>query len=219
MLVLTNQLPPGSRDLLEKLTGSHLVKKFPAFYGTRRFITVPIPKQTTKPMSPRPTSWRSILITLPPTPWSPKWPLSLKFPHQNPVCTSPNPHTCYMPSSSHSSLFDHPNNIWWVVQIITLGFKFVLRNGCKSWGCGWLDESLALLYAFSYFNLAKSNGTGGEQHASVKDPIWLKIHLGANSGWLSYAYCVWKSTIKTSKIIKLHNLQFNHTTFQKKNKF
>jgi len=25
--------------LLEKLTGSHLVKKFPAFYGTRRFIT------------------------------------------------------------------------------------------------------------------------------------------------------------------------------------
>ena len=25
--------------ILEKLTGSHLVKKFPAFYGNRRFIT------------------------------------------------------------------------------------------------------------------------------------------------------------------------------------
>ena len=28
-----------SRVLLEKLTGFHLVKKFPAFYGTQRFIT------------------------------------------------------------------------------------------------------------------------------------------------------------------------------------
>jgi len=27
------------RVLLEKLTDSHLVKKFPAFYGTRRLIT------------------------------------------------------------------------------------------------------------------------------------------------------------------------------------
>ena len=30
---------PWSRVLLEKLTDSQLVKKFPAFYGTRRFIT------------------------------------------------------------------------------------------------------------------------------------------------------------------------------------
>jgi hypothetical protein len=30
---------PRSRGLLEKLTLSQLVKKFPAFYGTRRFIT------------------------------------------------------------------------------------------------------------------------------------------------------------------------------------
>jgi hypothetical protein len=32
-------LTPWSRILLEKLTGFQLVKKFPAFYGTRRFIT------------------------------------------------------------------------------------------------------------------------------------------------------------------------------------
>jgi hypothetical protein len=32
-------LTPRSRVLLEKLTGSQLVKKFPAFYGTRQFIT------------------------------------------------------------------------------------------------------------------------------------------------------------------------------------
>ena len=32
-------LTPYSRVLLEKLTGSQLVKKFPAFHGTRRFIS------------------------------------------------------------------------------------------------------------------------------------------------------------------------------------
>ena len=56
--------------LLEKLTGLQLVKKFPAFYGTRRFITAltsvrhlslswASPIQSTYP---HPTSWRSILI-------------------------------------------------------------------------------------------------------------------------------------------------------------
>jgi len=37
--VLTYLLTPCSRVLLEKLTGSHLVKEFHAFYGTRKFIT------------------------------------------------------------------------------------------------------------------------------------------------------------------------------------
>jgi hypothetical protein len=32
-------LTPWCRVLLQKLTGLQLVKKFPAFYGTRRFIT------------------------------------------------------------------------------------------------------------------------------------------------------------------------------------
>jgi hypothetical protein len=34
-----NYVTQKSRVLLEKLTGPQLVKKFPAFYGTRRFIT------------------------------------------------------------------------------------------------------------------------------------------------------------------------------------
>jgi len=37
--LLTYLLTPRSRVLLEKFTGLQLVKKFPAFYGTRRFIT------------------------------------------------------------------------------------------------------------------------------------------------------------------------------------
>jgi hypothetical protein len=32
-------LTPRSRVLLERLTGFQLVKKFPSFYGTRKFIT------------------------------------------------------------------------------------------------------------------------------------------------------------------------------------
>ena len=37
--LLTYILTPWNRVLLETLTGFHLVKKFPAFYRTRRFIT------------------------------------------------------------------------------------------------------------------------------------------------------------------------------------
>jgi hypothetical protein len=45
---------PWSRVLPEKLTGHQLVKKFPAFYGTRRFITAfttacPYPEQIISP--------------------------------------------------------------------------------------------------------------------------------------------------------------------------
>ena len=66
----TYLLTPWCRVLLEKLTGLQLVKKFPAFHGTRRFITAltsfrhlslswasPIQSIHTHP-----TSWRSILI-------------------------------------------------------------------------------------------------------------------------------------------------------------
>jgi hypothetical protein len=34
------------------------------------------------------------------------------FFHHNPVYTSSLPHTFYMPRPSHSSRFDHSNNIW-----------------------------------------------------------------------------------------------------------
>ena len=39
MLLLTYLLTPRCRVLLKKLTGLQLVNKFPAFHGTRRFIT------------------------------------------------------------------------------------------------------------------------------------------------------------------------------------
>ena len=39
LYLLIYLLTPWSRVLLEKLVSLQLVKKFPAFYGTRRFLT------------------------------------------------------------------------------------------------------------------------------------------------------------------------------------
>ena len=61
---------PWCRVLLEKLTGLQLVKKFPAFHGTRRFITALTSVRhlslswasIIQSIYTHPTSWRSILI-------------------------------------------------------------------------------------------------------------------------------------------------------------
>jgi hypothetical protein len=63
-------LIPCSRVILEKLTSVQLVKKFPAFYGIRWFITaLTSARQLSLSWArsiqfnpPQPTSWRSILI-------------------------------------------------------------------------------------------------------------------------------------------------------------
>ena len=54
------------RVLLEKLNGSQIVKKFPTFYRTQRFITALTSARhlylSIQSMPRHPTSWRSILI-------------------------------------------------------------------------------------------------------------------------------------------------------------
>jgi len=67
---LTYLLTPQCRVLLEKLTGLQLVMKFPAFHGTRRFITAltsvhQLSLSWASPIQfiyPHASSWRSILI-------------------------------------------------------------------------------------------------------------------------------------------------------------
>ena len=112
--LLTYLLTPCSRVLPEKLTGSQLVKKFPAFYGTRRFITAFASAchlslswaSSIQSIPPHPTSWRSVLILSPHLRVGlPSWALSVRFPHQNPVDASPLPHTRCIPRPSHYSHF------------------------------------------------------------------------------------------------------------------
>ena len=98
----TYLLTPWCRVLLEKLTGLQLVKKLPAFHGTRRLITA---LTSVRHLS---LPWASPIHSIyPPPQWSP----SHRFPHQDPIRPPLLNHTRHMPSPSHSSRFYHPHNI------------------------------------------------------------------------------------------------------------
>ena len=115
----TYLLTAWCRVLPQQLTGLQLVKEFPTFHGTPRFITAltnvrHLSLSWASPIHstyPHPTSWRSILILsthlrlgLP----------SCLFPSGFPTKTPPPPlltHTRHMPSPSHSSRFYHPHDI------------------------------------------------------------------------------------------------------------
>jgi hypothetical protein len=68
--LLTHSLTPCSGVLLEKLTHSRLVKKFPTFHGTQKFIAAFTSAHhlslssasSIQSMPPHPTSQRSILL-------------------------------------------------------------------------------------------------------------------------------------------------------------
>jgi hypothetical protein len=59
-------------------------------------------------------------INLPSTLKSFKMSLPLSFTNKNPVYIFHISHACYMPQPSHTPWFNHPNNIFWRVQIINL---------------------------------------------------------------------------------------------------
>jgi len=126
--LITYLRTPRSR-VLEKLTGSQLVKKFLTFYGTRMFITALTSARhlslssasSIQSIPPHLTSLEIYLIIS--SHLRPSLPSSLFLsgsPHQNPVCKSPLTHKCYMPSPTIFSRFHHQNNIWCLVQIIKL---------------------------------------------------------------------------------------------------
>ena len=97
-----------------------LVKKFPAFHGTRRFITAltsvrhlslswaqpnPVHIPTSHLLEIRPN------IIHPSTPRSPQWSLSLRFPHQVPIHPSRHP---YAPHAQPITFFSilSPAQYW-----------------------------------------------------------------------------------------------------------
>jgi hypothetical protein len=114
-----SQLLQQRRILQEELL--RLVKKFPEFHETRRFIFVFT------------ISGHSCFFPVTPTNFTIPHPISLQYlcnytriysyalqvvpSHRCPYQKSPISmylllHTCHVPRPSHSSLFDHPNNIW-----------------------------------------------------------------------------------------------------------
>jgi hypothetical protein len=109
------------------LTGYQLVKKFPAFYATRRFITAFISARhlslswasSIPSITPRTISWRSILILSSHLRLGPPRRL---FPSGFPSKTLYTPLHATYPSPTNSSRFYHPNKLG--VECRTLSSSF-----------------------------------------------------------------------------------------------
>jgi hypothetical protein len=112
---ITHLLTPRSRVLLGNLTVSQLVKKLPAFYGNvirnARHLTLSFASSFQSMLFP--THFLKIYFNITPPIYACLFQVVF-FPQVS--CPKPCmqlsfPHTCYMPRPSHSSQFDHPNNI------------------------------------------------------------------------------------------------------------
>lgn len=125
---ITNQLHAAETFLSSLFLGwqnspcSHVLWNF---YDSlpQELATCTCPKTDQFGPCPNSSSWRFILILYShPMPKSPKHLFPAHFPTKElHVCpTLLLPHTCHMPQSSHSSWFNHLNNVWWAVEIIKL---------------------------------------------------------------------------------------------------
>jgi len=105
--LLARLLAPWSKVLLEKLTGSAASQEIPRILWNPKVhhrthkCSPPLPiLSQLHPVTKTPSRFLKVRlhVILPSMSGSPQWFSSLRLPHQNPVHTSPLPHTRYMPS-------------------------------------------------------------------------------------------------------------------------
>jgi hypothetical protein len=189
--LLTYLLTPRIRTLLEKLTDSQLVKKFPAFCGTRKFLTAFTSARqlylsrasSIQSIPPHSTSRRSSLIL------SSHLRLGLPsglFPSGFPTKTlyTALPHTRYMPRPPHSYWFYHPNNIWFQATLVFLNQpNGVLSTKLKSNGdkaSPFTSSTVNLSTQCSSWDTAYAFKTMSTHHSSVEfqfDNSWHGLKL------------------------------------------
>ena len=108
--LLSYLLTSCSTVLLEKLTGSEASQEIPLILRNSKvhYLTHKCPPHLPilSQLHPVPTTPSHFLkihlnIILPSTSGSPEWSPFLRLPHQNPVHTSPLPHTRHLPRPSH----------------------------------------------------------------------------------------------------------------------
>ena len=113
-------LTPGCRVILEKLTGLQLVKKFPTFHRTRRFITAltSVRRLSLSWGSPiqsiylHPSSWRSVLILSTHLRLGlPSGPFPSGFPSKTLYTLSPHPYAPHAQPISFCSILS-PAQYW-----------------------------------------------------------------------------------------------------------
>ena len=120
LILFTYLRTPWCTVLLEKLIGLQLVKKFPAFHGTRRFITAltsvrQLSLSWASPIQfiyPHPTFWRSVLILsthlclgLPSSLFPSSLPSkTLYTPLSSPICTTCPAHLILLDFITHTIL-------------------------------------------------------------------------------------------------------------------
>ena len=114
MLLLTYLLTTWRRVILEKLIGLQLVKKFLAFYGTRKVHYRTHKRQPSVPILGQPNPVHiptSHLLEIhpniihPSTPRSPRWSLSLRFPYQDPIRPPLLTHARHVPSPCYGLVY------------------------------------------------------------------------------------------------------------------